>query len=287
MGNRTYMCQMCGYLARYRDKGRGQDSPNKHCKIHMKPLSHEQSYVATHLKTEKRLKWYYKGGYVLQGKSKRKKWIPAITEDEILRAIKQREEYRPRKVQSQSDYREIAEKDFNMMCLPYRVCNRELYNFLKDKDVHHWINEFLFLLLPSLRYEFYSFIEGYDMKHQPHYYLRELLYARIGTIMFTWNSDDESDYDEPIDLEIKNKLMDLWIMKGFPEDQKFNCSLRYWHAIRKNFGQYSIDGSEYLVSLYSITKEAKKCGIKIKCQNCLPLHRVTNNDNYVNYKWLK
>ena len=91
---RTYICKVCGFLERTIDYGRLGEHPKKnHCGLQLSPLSHEQNIAANLLTPKRRILWIKKGGYILKGNKKKKRWIPVFSDDDINTAIKQQEAY--------------------------------------------------------------------------------------------------------------------------------------------------------------------------------------------------
>lgn len=84
MATRSYICTGCGHLVRRLSLGIDVPIPTIHCGgSGMQPLTDEQNFVATHLDRETRLKWFWLGAHILKGPTKRKKWIPAFSLEEI------------------------------------------------------------------------------------------------------------------------------------------------------------------------------------------------------------
>ncbi|MFO8066588.1 MAG: hypothetical protein R6U11_03300 [Bacteroidales bacterium] len=94
---RTYICKRCGHIERTTDYGRiGLHPIKKHCGITLTPLDHEQT-IAAHLITKKeRVQWINKGGYILKGNKKKKRWIPVFSDEDIEAAIEQERQYVPK-----------------------------------------------------------------------------------------------------------------------------------------------------------------------------------------------
>ena len=100
MKNKAYLCTKCGTLKRLNDDIYSPLENNYHCDILMEPLTSEQSFVAFHLGIEERLDWFSKGGHILKGNSRKKRWTPAFKSPEIDASIKEKASYVRKKPKS-------------------------------------------------------------------------------------------------------------------------------------------------------------------------------------------
>jgi len=171
----------------------------------MEPLSHEQSYAATHLDKDDRLYWYKKGAHILKGRSKRKRWVAAVKDSDIEKSKRQKKSHKPKKPDDYVD--QLLETYYNF-AEPYIWNNIKLLHFLIELNAEKYIAHILFISVKSFRNDIYEHIKNYNLNNLPRKYLEQLLMFLISIVQIR---------DEKIEQELKI----LWRSKRLPEYDYF------------------------------------------------------------------
>lgn len=205
MKNKAYLCTKCGTLKRLNDDIYSPLKNNYHCNILMEPLSSEQSFVAFHLESGERLNWFIKGGHIMKGNSRKKRWIPAIKSPEIDASIKEKASYVPKKPKS---YKEQYVQQYNQIAEPYIKSNDEALQFLKKINAQKFFIDILFISLAGFRTDIYRFIREYDLGTKPKKFVEEFLIFLISKVQIR-------------DKEIENEIRTLYKEKLIPERDSY------------------------------------------------------------------
>lgn len=131
MKRRSHICTNCWKVERVLQSYSDQ---KKHCGEIMKPLTYEQGYLAVRLDPKTRMQWYERGGYILKGPTKKKRWIPAMTDQEIEEAIAEKENHVKKKPRSRLRLSSLSTTLMAIFSLPEKKnkSNKRLL-FLDDR----------------------------------------------------------------------------------------------------------------------------------------------------------